>query len=221
MKNARNLWTLFRRSSEFFPGKCRLRKFFVVHEPRQNALGKWLKKVVRNFPEKMWIYVWWSANRDKICKVFRESEKVENRCYSVQTTGHHRHCAANVQHVLIALIDSIDTDCDVLLKLFCVLFFREFALSYAWCTCTLVFLLVLSYIMCYCFCLHCSICAIISACTVLSICAAVCVVVERIFWLWTSMGTCPTTSAKMKKLSTSSNWKCQNEVHEQLQSLRH
>src|SRR6218665_4040663 len=23
---------------------------------------------------------WWSANRDKICKVFRESEKVENRC---------------------------------------------------------------------------------------------------------------------------------------------
>src|SRR6218665_1066075 len=23
---------------------------------------------------------WWSANRDKICKVVRESEKVENRC---------------------------------------------------------------------------------------------------------------------------------------------
>src|SRR6218665_2374561 len=24
---------------------------------------------------------WWSANRDKFCKVVRESEKVENRCY--------------------------------------------------------------------------------------------------------------------------------------------
>jgi len=28
---------------------------------------------------KMWKFVWWSANRDKICQVVRMSEKVENR----------------------------------------------------------------------------------------------------------------------------------------------
>jgi len=29
---------------------------------------------------KIWKFVWWSANRDKICQVVRKSEKVENRC---------------------------------------------------------------------------------------------------------------------------------------------
>jgi len=36
----------------------------------------------RNFPEKNVEIFWWFANRDKICQVVRESEKVENRCYS-------------------------------------------------------------------------------------------------------------------------------------------
>src|SRR6218665_1456347 len=36
----------------------------------------------RNFPEKNVEIFWWSANRDKICQVVRESEKVENRCFS-------------------------------------------------------------------------------------------------------------------------------------------
>src|SRR6218665_4214134 len=59
----------------------KLAKFFlVVREPRKD-LGKMTKKVIRNsemFPRKFRSFGW-SSNRDKICIVVRESEKVENR----------------------------------------------------------------------------------------------------------------------------------------------
>jgi len=57
----------------------KLAKFFlVVREPRkkyENVTLKSRKKFSRENVETFW----WSANRDKICQVVRESEKVENR----------------------------------------------------------------------------------------------------------------------------------------------
>ena len=67
LKNARKLRKLAKFSLE-------------VREPRK-SLGKMTKNVVwksKIFPRK-WINFWWSANREKICQVVRESEKVENR----------------------------------------------------------------------------------------------------------------------------------------------
>src|SRR6218665_2337524 len=60
----------------------KLAKFFlVVREPRKN-LGKMTKKrssEIQKFSKENIEIFWWSANRDKICQVVRESEKVENR----------------------------------------------------------------------------------------------------------------------------------------------
>ena len=40
----------------------------------------------RNFPKKMYkFFCGWSANRDKICQVVRESENFENRWYKKHT----------------------------------------------------------------------------------------------------------------------------------------
>src|SRR6218665_557438 len=46
-------------------------------------LGRMTKQIIGNFCGKMDFFPsqpWWSSNRDKISKVVRESEKVENRC---------------------------------------------------------------------------------------------------------------------------------------------
>jgi len=46
-------------------------------------LGRTAKQIIGHFCGKMDFFPsqpWWSANRDKISKVVRESEKVENRC---------------------------------------------------------------------------------------------------------------------------------------------
>jgi len=75
LKNARKLGTL----AKFL---------LVVLEPRKN-LEKITKKrssQIQRFSQENVEFLWWSANRDKICQVVRESEKVENRCNRVLMT---------------------------------------------------------------------------------------------------------------------------------------
>src|SRR6218665_2718806 len=69
-KNARKLGKL----AKFCFGGPRTEKILRKKTKiRSSEIQKFSKENVDMF--------WWSANRDKICQVDRESEKVENRCY--------------------------------------------------------------------------------------------------------------------------------------------
>ena len=68
------------------PGKCKEigeigEILFVVREPRRNFGENDLKRSseIQKFSRENVDIFWWSANRDKICQVVRESEKFENR----------------------------------------------------------------------------------------------------------------------------------------------
>ena len=77
---------------------------FLCGARSKNFFGvKMNEKGCQNVSERMWKFVWWSANRDQIFQVVRESEKVENRCYRsillpisaslVLVYYHHCHCS--------------------------------------------------------------------------------------------------------------------------------
>jgi len=62
----------------------KLAKFsLVVREPRYFFRENYFKRSseIQKFSRENVEIFWWSTNRDKICQVVRESEKVEKRCY--------------------------------------------------------------------------------------------------------------------------------------------
>ena len=72
---------LFMEISVLVPEKWQI--IYVLVPEKWKILEFWwemTKKVVNNFKKKMCRkFLWWSMNRDIICQVVRESEKVENR----------------------------------------------------------------------------------------------------------------------------------------------
>jgi len=81
-KNLGNMTKKVVRNSEIFSRK--LTKFLLMVCDSRKYLGKMTKKMVRNseiFQRKCRNLFWWSAARDKICQVVRESEEVENRWF--------------------------------------------------------------------------------------------------------------------------------------------
>jgi len=57
---------------------------FCFGGPRTEKILRKMTKIrsseIQKFSKENVDMFWWSANRDKICQVVRESEKVENRC---------------------------------------------------------------------------------------------------------------------------------------------